>query len=197
MEIKEFEQRTGHFPSQEEYKVIEEYYMTFAGDKDVFCKAYKKNVDWIAEKIQHEVDLRNFKDRREAEKHLESYKTQITKLEKALEREQEWEPYTTTQNVAQGDYEKLANGVGEFSYYMSDSEAIAWISNNFDFDPNKIVIIHEIDEYEVNRHRQLRKTGRKIDRRPIYCATDYYYIRFNTRSNYYEVWSDELQPFFD
>ncbi len=58
---------------------------------------------------------------------------------------------------------------------MTDDEAIRWICDEFDFDPSKITILHEIDEYEVNRHHRLRKTGRKIDRRPVYCATDYHY----------------------
>lgn len=199
MEIKEFEQRTGFYPTLEEYKVIEEYYMDFAGDKDVFCKAYKKNEGGIAEKIQHEANMQHIKAQREAEKLAESYKSRIAELEKALEREQEWTPYTNTHNVAQADYEELAKGAesGRFSHYMTDDEAIEWICDEFDFDPSKVTIIHEIDEYEVNRHHQLRRTGRKIDRRPVYCATDYHYIRFNTRRNYYEVWNDELLPFYD
>ena len=43
MEIKEFEKRTGYFPTTEEYKTIEKFYMNFNGDKDEFCEAYKKN----------------------------------------------------------------------------------------------------------------------------------------------------------
>lgn len=43
MMIEEFEQRTGYFPSSAEYKAIEAAYMEFDGDKDEFCKAYKKN----------------------------------------------------------------------------------------------------------------------------------------------------------
>lgn len=42
MMIEEFEQRTGCFPSSAEYKAIEAAYMEFDGDKDEFCKAYKK-----------------------------------------------------------------------------------------------------------------------------------------------------------
>ena len=80
---------------------------------------------------------------------------------------------------------------------MTDEEAKDWICSEFDFDRDKIIILHEIDEYEINRHRQLRKTGRKIDRRPVYCATDYHYIRFNTSRWYYEVWNDTLCPFYD
>ena len=42
------------FPTTEEYKTIEKFYMNFDGDKDEFCEAYKKNEGFIAEKIQHE-----------------------------------------------------------------------------------------------------------------------------------------------
>lgn len=206
MEIKEFEQRTGYFPTLEEYQVIERAYMEFNGDKDKFCKAYKKNEGGLAEKIQRQTNdqrisaqaktnriMRQFKDT------IDKLEDQIKKLEDQIEREQEWKPYTHTQNVAQADYDKLAKDAenGRGSHYMTDDEAIAWICDEFDFDPQKITIIHEIDEYEVNRHHQLRRTGKKIDRRPVYCATDYHYIRFNTRHNYYEVWNDELLPFYD
>lgn len=51
MMIEEFEQRTGYFPSSAEYKAIEAAYMEFDGDKDEFCKAYKKNANGIAERI--------------------------------------------------------------------------------------------------------------------------------------------------
>lgn len=198
MMITEFEKRTGYFPTLKEYEAIERAYTEFDGDKNAFCKAYKKNEGGIAEKIQNEVNVQTISDQHEAEKLVESYKARIAELEKALDREQEWRPYTSTQNVAQDEYKELAKGIESgFSYYMTDDEAIAWICDEFDFDPKKITIIHEIDEYEINRHHQLRKTGRKIDRRPVYCATDYHYIRFNTSRNYYEVWSDELRPFYD
>ena len=82
---------------------------------------------------------------------------------------------------------------------MTDDEAIHWICDEFDFDPSEITIIHEIDEYEINRHRQLRKTGRKIDRRPVYCATDYHYIRFNVGRGawQWEAWNGQIRPFWD
>lgn len=50
----EFEQRTGFLPSQPLYSIIEKYYMNFDGDKDAFCKAYKKDADGLATKIQRE-----------------------------------------------------------------------------------------------------------------------------------------------
>lgn len=48
----EFEQRTGFLPTQSLYSIIEKYYTNFDGDKDAFCKAYKKDADGLATKIQ-------------------------------------------------------------------------------------------------------------------------------------------------
>lgn len=133
---------------------------------------------------------------RELRATVEALHKKVSKLEAALEKELEWKPYEMEQNVKQSDYEKLASSVPNGAHYMTDDEAKDWICSEFDFDRNKITILHEIDEFEINRHHQLRKTDRKIDRRPVYCATDYHYIRFNTSRWYYEVWNDSLRPFY-
>ena len=90
MMLEEFEKRTGYFPTLEEYEAIEQAYMNFDGDKDAFCKAYKKNEGGIAEKIQYKVNLQRINAQRETEKTLEEYKAKIAKLEKSLEQELEW-----------------------------------------------------------------------------------------------------------
>ncbi len=198
----EFERRTGFFPPLSLYTVIHKYYTDFGGDKDDFCKVYRENVNGLAEKMQHEADMQEIKvqDMREmAKKQEKDYEARVAELKKLLECEQEWKAYEHPENVPQTDYERLAEGAetGKSSRYMTDQEAIEWICDEFDFNPDMITIIHEIDEYEVNRHGQLRRTGRKIDRRPIYCASDYHYIRFNTSHWYYEVWGGSLRPFWD
>lgn len=202
MMIQEFEQRTGFYPDTTTYQVIEEYYMQMDVDKDAFCEAYKTNKDGLAEQIQRETNSRRWKAEKEAkdlrDTEIERLKSELERTRKALDSELDWKPYEDSHNVAQADYEKLAEGAetGRCSHYMTDEEAIRWICDEFDFNPSKITIVHEIDEYEVNKHRQLRKTGRKIDRRPVYCATDYHYIRFNTSRWSYEVWNDQLRPFY-
>lgn len=197
MMIEEFESRTGFYPSQDFYSFIEDAYTESDLDKDAFCKAYLKNDGGIAEKIQNKVNMANFKEGREHTAGITRRGIEIERLKKELEREQEWKPYESNHNVKQADYERLASSVPNGAHYMTDEEAKDWICDEFDFDRSKITILHEIEEEEVNRHRQCRKTGRKIDRRPIYCATDYHYIRFNTSRWYYEVWNDSLCPFYD
>jgi hypothetical protein len=202
----EFEKRTGIYPPQNLYNKIEETYMDYSDDKDSFCNAYAKNINGLAEKIQQESNTTELKLKADISRMVDEYKgkiqnlkSEIEKIKEELEKEQEWKPYESTQNVPQEDYEKLAEGAefGKNSHYMSDAEAIQWICGEFDFVPSKIKIIHEIDEYKINRHNHIKKTGKKIDRRPVYCATDYYYIRFNTTRWYYEATNGQLQPFYD
>lgn len=203
MMMQEFERRTGFYPSQDLYSFIEKAYMESNLDKDVFCEAYKQNQNGMAEAIAQKVSLAKIiasdKAEKEITKKLSELEKEVEHLKAQLNREQEWKPYEMKQNVQQADYERLADGAdaGKASHYMTDEEAVQWVCSEFDFDPAKVTILHEIDECEMNRHSQIRNTGRKIDRRPIYCATDYHYIRFNTSRWYYEVWNDTLRPFFD
>lgn len=195
----EFEHRTGFFPSMALYEVIEKYYTDFNDDKDSFCQAYRKNVGGMAEKIQHEADLCNLDTQRRLEKRIQDFMGRIASLEEELEREQEWRPHEIASNVSQAEYGKLAQGAedGNACHYMTDDEAVTWICGEFDFTPEKVMIIHEINEYEVNRRGLLRRTGRMIDRRPVYCASDYHYIRFDTSRWRYEVWNGTLRLFYD
>ena len=198
MMIEEFEKRTGFYPTLVQYAAIERAYMEFDGDKDDFCKAYKKNADGIAERIQREVNMATFKAQRDQAAELTRRDAEIERLKKELEREQEWKPYEDTHNITQAQYTELAESIPSgAAHYMTDAEALDWICSEFSFDRSKVTILHEIDEYEVNRHNQLRRTGKKIDRRPVYCATDYHYIRFNVGRNWWECWNGQLRPFYD
>ena len=48
----EFEQLTGIYPTVELYQEIEKLYNDFDGDKQAFCKAFKKNKNGLAEIAQ-------------------------------------------------------------------------------------------------------------------------------------------------
>lgn len=196
----EFEQQTGIFPCANMYRAIEAAYTDFPGDKATFCMAYKDNENGMAESIQRECDMEYvqgfIKPMSEKEARIVGLQRDIDRFKEQLDREQEWRPYESPHNVQQADYEKLASSVPNAAHYMTDEEAIAWICDEYDFNPAKITILHEIAAEEINRHNQCRQSGAMIDRRPIYCATDYHYIRFNTSRWYYEVWNDQLHPFY-
>ena len=127
MMIEEFEQRTGYFPSSAEYKAIEAAYMEFDGDKDEFCKAYKKNANGIAERIRREVNAAAFKESRQHTADLTRRDIEIERLKKQLEREQEWKPYEDADAVSQADYDELATSGGT-DKMTDDEEAIERIA---------------------------------------------------------------------
>ena len=74
----------------------------------------------------------------------------------------------------------------------TDEEAKAFIADECGFDPEKIRILHEVNTYEVNKHRRLRKSG-TFDRAPVYEATDWNYVRFDCACFMYELVNGELR----
>lgn len=95
MMIEEFEARTGIYPSIETYRVIEEHYYQFDGNKDDFCEAFKENRDGIAQRIQRDANtrrqrvMRDFQaDRSKKEKGVRDLEEEVERLKKALDQEQ-------------------------------------------------------------------------------------------------------------
>lgn len=188
----EFEKLTGFYPTAELYAQIEAAYTDFPGDKVAFCKAYKKNEDGLAEKIQRTVDMAQIKAQQKADKEAEATEKRIKELEDRLERELEWKPYEDTSNVQQADYTRLRTAGGTRT--LTDDEAKDLLYDWYGFAKEKIKIHRTIPQYEVNRHRQLRKVG-EIDRAPLYNATDWNYIRFDCGCMSYELQNDNLRPY--
>ncbi len=205
MMLSEFVERTGFEPMPAEYAKIEEAYCGFNGDKDAFCKAFvagdgeKK----IYQARAAEIDRLNGKildmDKTFQQSNTE-YERRLAALQAELDRELEWKPYEFTKNISQAEYAELAKCVDSGSArYMTDDEALDWVCREFGFDRSQVTILHEIDEQEINRHNLCRASGRKIDRRPVYCATDYHYIRFNAGRGawQWEAWNGQMRPFWD
>ena len=205
MMLSEFVERTGFEPMPAEYAKIEEAYCSFNGDKDAFCKAFvagdgeKKIYQARAAEIERLngkiLDLDKTFQQSSAE-----YERRLAFFQAELDRELEWKPYEFTQNIPQAEYAELAKCVDSGSArYMTDDEALDWVCQEFGFDRSQVTILHEINEQEINRHNLCRASGRKIDRRPVYCATDYYYIRFNAGCGawQWEAWNGQLHPFYD
>jgi hypothetical protein len=117
----------------------------------------------------------------------------IKNLEMELEREQEWRSHESDRNVKQTDYAALAAAGGTRT--LSDEEARDLIAEEFGFDRTMITILHSVDTEEINRHRYVRSVG-KIDRRPVYNATDWNYIRFDCAGWYYEMDNGDLRQFY-
>lgn len=193
MMMSEFVERTGFEPMPDEYEKIEEGYYHFDGSKDDFCKSWLagggilKAAQARAEKISQlrsellELDRANRME-------TDDYERRIEQLKAQLDRELEWELCADAgTRMSQRAYEDLA-GAGTA---MTDEEAKAFIANECGFDPEKVVILHEVSTYEVNKYRQLRPAAR-FTRQPIYNATDWNYIRFDCACFMYELVNGEL-----
>lgn len=106
MMMNEFTERTGFEPTAEEYAEIEEQYYGFAGDKDAFCKCWKEKVGMegvCKARVEKIAQLRS--TLMETEKNLmveiKNRDKKIADLEAKLDRELEWQPYESEQNVRQ------------------------------------------------------------------------------------------------
>ena len=191
MMISEFIERTGFEPTASEYAKIEKAYYDFNGNKDEFCKAFVKNggekkiykarAEEIAQLKSQLVEME-----KQHKTEMEAREKQINDLTAELDRELEWKPSTGTgTNMSQSDYDHLAN-CGKL---MTDEEAKAFIADECGFAPEKIHILHEVNTYEVNKHRRLRKSG-TFDRARVY---EWNYVRFDCACFMYELVNGELR----
>ncbi len=118
---------------------------------------------------------------------------EVAKLEAELEAAQGWRPYESERNVKQAEYDDLASCSATSA--LSDDEAVELIVSEFGFDPRRIIIQHEVETDEINLRRMLRMTG-TVKRDPLYCATDWNYIRFDCGCWYYEMYNGQLRQFY-
>ncbi len=190
MMMKEFETRTGFYPMPEEYKEIEEEYYASKLDKDAFCKEFLEN--------QGIVRFMRRREKQIVQMHKtindlnETYQKQIDKLKKQLDKELEWKPYEIEENVSEADYQQLKNSMSTREW--NEVEAKIWLADAFGFSESKIRILHEVSMYECNRHKRLREIG-KYERKPLYNASDWNYIRFDCGYMCYELQNGELRFF--
>ena len=200
MNIKEFAERTGFYPTYEHYKFIEKSYMDFDGDKDAFCKVYKSNENGLAEKIAREVE-RYIEDQTELgmhehdamEERLNAQQKEIEKLKAQLDAELEW---TTCKNagtqMTQRDYVKLKED--SFTKMMTDEEAANFIAEELGFNAERVKIIHTVETFEVNKHRWMR-AAETYEREPLYESTDWNYVRFDVNGIEYEYIDGQLEMY--
>lgn len=199
---KEFEERTGFFPSEKMYRAIEETYTKMEHvNKDEFCRMYKENEDGLATLIQRNADYSDFHNVSEGndeisrlKKELEKVKAEKKQLADAYERELEWRPYFLEDMYSDYEYKKLQeaadNGLMD---RMTDDDAKNFIRKTFGFEFEAIKIIREYPMRQINRHGLICNIPEKtFSREPLYCATDYNYILFSVLDYEYECVDGEL-----
>lgn len=198
MLINEFIERTGFTPTHDEYAKIEEQYLSSDMQKDDFCMSWLEN-DGInrlsLERIRVIEQLnRNIErlDKKHAEERKE-YNDRITELNQKLEKEMSWvDVFDIGTLYNQKRYLELC----EIGRKLSDEKAKAYLYNEFGFAKEKILLIKETEVFEKNKYRQLRVKER-FTREPVYCSTDYNYIRFNSGNWQFEVCDGELNIYFN
>ena len=190
----EFEKRTGIYPSERMYCVIEQHYNNFDGDKDQFCAAYLKNHDNLAVKIQMDANLQDMQVKGDYEEQIEKLNGTLAQVRHKLDVELEWEPYEIPENVPQEDYDELKNS--SVTTIWSDRKAAEFLSSELGFEKERIQIIRTVHVYEIDRHRHYREVG-TVERLPLYAASDWNYIRFDCACRQYEYYNGDLRFFVE
>lgn len=190
----EFTKLTGIEPTEQEYKAIEAMYYDFDGDKKAFCKWFIENDGMTAalrEIVKEQAAaIEKVTDQlHEADDTVRKLAEQNDWLATQLQKEQEWEPYELPQSYKQADYDKLNNCSGRKE--LTDRKAADVIADEFGFDRSKIVIKHSAPRYEKNRHGELRGLI-STERKALFDAWDWNYIRFSVCNVTYEMQNGEL-----
>lgn len=199
MEKTEFIKRTGFNPMEEEYREIEQLYYDFDGDKDAFCKHFvtsggiqtllNRRADTI---LGLREELRKAAESRM--KHEKNLEAEIERLKEKLDEELEWRPCSGGTNMPQMRYEELLHTSGV--ELLSEGEAKQLIYEEFGFAPEKVIIIPTVSTYEADRHGHMRE-AMTYERVPLYCASDWNYIRFDCARWRYEMINSGLCPYND
>lgn len=155
-------------------------------DNDFAC-SMKQRAEKAEKDAQYFQDMVNY-----SSNELEKAQEEISRLRKQVETEQEWQDYEIKENVQQNDYDNLVKQSD--TQYLTDEEAKELLYKWYGFAKEKVTIHKSVPTYQINRHKQLRRTG-TLDRRPLYNATDWNYIRFDCGAMTYELYNDTLSFF--
>lgn len=184
MQKQEFIQRTGIYPTNQLYAVIEQYYMDCDMDKDTFCAQYKENRDGLAEKIARLLEKSLYDQMEHLQDECIRLKLENTNLLAKLERELEWsEPYLSS-NIKEEDYEVLR--ACSFTYDWKDVDVKESLSSWYGFREEAIVIVKKIPYWRKNHHHRVQKQAEYFSCPPLYAASDWNYVRFRVCDVVYE-----------
>ncbi len=118
--------------------------------------------------------------------------TELEKVKAELDKELEWKDCSGigTQMI-ETDYLKLK----ENGKVLTHEEAIDLLSQEFGFNPEKITIRSTVNTYESDKYSRARVKEAFV-RDPVYCATDWNYIRFDCAGWYYEMINGQLKKYY-
>ena len=95
--------------------------------------------------------------------------------------------------MSEADYQKLLSCGNEVK--MTEEKAKIWINREFGFEASRIEIIPGVETYRKDGNRAIKhQTYARI---PLYCATDYNYVRFNVNGWQYEAINGQLHQYYN
>ncbi len=132
-----------------------------------------------------------------AECEIEQLIAKNDKLEKQVDKLAEWEfdPDAGTK-FPQSKYNDLLQ-TSSGTRVLTDDEAIALIEEEFGFNAKRIKIIHHVETYKKSRRLGICKVLNEFERKPLYNATDWNYIRFDCANLQYEMINGQLEQYYD
>lgn len=104
------------------------------------------------------------------------------------------EKYIAGTHMSQEDYLNLAADCN-YSEQPSEYEFKSFINRNFGFEFSRIEIKQSVDTFYSENHR-LRKAA-TYERKPLYSASDWNYIRFDVMGNQWEIINGQLYFYED
>lgn len=105
-----------------------------------------------------------------------------------------WITYDDKNNVPQKSYDDLLH-CGS-TRELTDDEAVALVCEEFGFDKEKVTVVRTVGKYEIDTNsRRLRLVG-ETERKPLYNATDFNYVRFDCAGWFYEMYDGELRKYY-
>ena len=75
-------------------------------------------------------------------------------------------------------------------------QAVTLVCEEFGFDKEKVTVVRTVGKYEIDTNsRRLRLVG-ETERKPLYNATDFNYVRFDCAGWFYEMYNGELRKYY-
>lgn len=156
-------------------------------ENDFGC-SLKKRVE--AEEHKNEA-LR--KDKLDLEKEIKSLKSELSRTRAQLDRELKWHHYDDDV-ISDYDYERLLHSCDYTEWNSSSGETPEdYISFKFGFKKEEIKIIREKAVNEINKHLQIRSTGKVKDRKPLYYSTDWNWCAFEVCGTIFYLLNGDLR----
>jgi len=93
-------------------------------------------------------------------------------------------------NMSEDDYQHLADTEWE----LTEDSAKILINQTFGFEASRIRIVLVVKTYRRECH--YTKEHQTFTRKPMYCATDFNYVRFDVAGWYYEMVDGQLYQYY-